>query len=540
MSRSARDTSPRAAILAIVAAMPARRLSITLASALAVSCNGEPQGDTGSAGSTSTGAPSTSTSEDPTTGADPTTTTGDPTTDPPITTSSTTGTTDDPVTTSTTGDPGLACPLDDVPGVESLQLAPPLFADGADPSGDPVCAIVNPERGFFQFNDLRGLELWAVENAVTAGYSLLYGRVLLSEYRDAPLDPGVLADVAAGLDLARDHGLKVIPRFHYSDDGDEPDAPLDVILGHIDQLTPLLNDHADVIFTLQAGFIGAWGEWHSSQNGLDAPGPRKQILDALLAALPATRTVSVRRPSFKSDAYAGPLSLETAHDGSALARVGHINDCFLASDSDFGTYQEPGEKDYAIADSAFVPVGGETCAVNPPRSECPAALAELELHHWTHINAGYHPDVLQGWQDDGCYAEIACRLGYRLVVRDLKWAATATAGGTIPVSLELFNDGWAAPTNARPLALVFDGPTRVEVATDFDVRTALAGESHTVCVDAALPADLPPGTYRIGVRLADPAPALADDPRYAIRLADADAVEWSDGINWFAAEFTAR
>jgi hypothetical protein len=540
MSRSPRDTSRRAAILAIVAAMSARRLSISLASALAVACNGEPADDTGSAGPTSTEGPSTTL--DPTTGDAPTTTTGDPaTTDPPVTTGPT-GTTDSPDTTGTTGtvDPGLACPLDDMPGVESLQLSPQLFADGADPSGDPVCAIVNPERGFFQFVDLPSLDLSTVEDAAAAGRSLLYGRVLLSEYRDSPLDPGVLADVAAGLDLARDHGLKVIPRFHYSDDGDEPDAPLDVILGHIDQLTPLLQEHTDVIFTLQAGFIGAWGEWHSSQNGLDAPGPRKQILDALLAALPATRTVSVRRPSFKADAYGGPLTLETAHDGGALARVGHINDCFLASDSDFGTYQEPGEKDYAIADSAFVPVGGETCAVNPPRSECPAALDELALHHWTHLNAGYHPDVLQAWQDDGCHAEIACRLGYRLAVRELRWASTATAGATLPVSLELFNDGWAAPTNARPLVLVFDGPARVEVPTDFDVRTALAGESRTVCVDAGLPADLPPGTYRIGVRLADPAPTLADDPRHAIRLADVDGVEWSDGINWFAAEFTAR
>ncbi|HEY1174883.1 MAG TPA: DUF4832 domain-containing protein, partial [Phytomonospora sp.] len=230
----------------------------------------------------------------------------------------------------------------------------------------------------------------------------------------------------------------------------------------------------------------------------------------------------------------------TAHDGSDLARVGHINDCFLASDDDEGTYQKPGEKDYAIADSAFVPVGGETCAVNPPRSLCPAATAEMALHHWTHLNAGYHPDVLQGWQDDGCYAEIACRLGYRLAVLDLRWPATAAAGTDLPVSLDLFNDGWAAPTNPRPFVLVLDGPTRLEVPGEFDLRTVLAGESRSVCVDAALPADLPPGAYRIGLRLADPAPALADDPRQAIRLANDVGVEWDGGVNWFDASVTVR
>ena len=520
----------------------ARLVLISLATS---ACSaGDPAADTGSGATTATGAaPTTDTGEPPT---------GGPTTQPGTGESTTAGSSGPDDTTDTTGDPGtgesgtdtdapgLACPLADGEA-EQRVFTPQLFTAGADPSGAPVCDIVNPERGFFHINNLRTLDAGTLNDAAAEGMSLLYGQVLIPEYREVPLDAVVLDEVAAGLDLARAHGMKVIPRFHYSNAGDEPDAELTRILGHIDQLTPLLQEHADVILTLQAGFIGAWGEWHSSQHGLDEPGPRKQILEALLAALPASRTVSVRRPSFKQEALGGPLTPATAHDGGALARVGHINDCFLASDSDFGTYQVDGEKDYAIADSNFVPVGGETCAVNPPRSECAAAKAELALLHWTHINAGYHQDVLQSWQDDGCYAEIACRLGYRLVVTELRWAASASPGGALPVSLTLFNDGYAAPVNARPLALVFDGPARVEVgAPAFDVRTALAGTSQTVCVDAALPADTPAGTYRIGLRLADAAPGLADDPRQAIRLANDADVEWSEGVNWFAAEFTVR
>ena len=260
----------------------------------------------------------------------------------------------------------------------------------------------------------------------------------------------------------------------------------------------------------------------------------------VLAALPPDRTITVRRPSFKQEAYGGPVTEATAHDGSALARVGHVNDCFLASDSDFGTYDGPGEKDYAVADSPFVPVGGETCAVNPPRSSCPSALAELALLHWTHLNADYHPDVLDAWKQDGCYAEVACRLGYRLAVKQLRFAAGATAGGVLPVSLDLHNDGFAAPVHARPLVLVLGGATRVEVPVQFDLRALLPGTTSTVCVDAALPADSPAGAYRIGLRLADPAPTLADDPRQAIRLANDDEVEWSDGINWFNAMITVE
>ncbi len=508
---------------------PRRARTLPVYALLFVACGTDPTAgsDTGSsetatAGSTSTDPTSTSTTTTTSSPTDPTGTTSDPTTAVDTSTSDT-----------TTGGPGLACPLDPQAGVQQLALAPLLFGEGTDASGAPSCTYLNPERGFHRFVDLRELDADTLEQTAAAGMSVLYGQVWIPEYREKALDAVVLAQINAGFDLARAHGMKVVPRFHYSNDMDEPDAALEQILGHIDQLTPLLHEHADVILTLQAGFIGAWGEWHSSQNGLDAPGPRKQVMDALLAALPPERTITVRRPSFKQNAYGGPVNEATAHDESPLARVGHVNDCFLASDDDFGTYQEDGEKDYAVADSRFVPVGGETCAVNPPRSSCPAALDELALLHWTHLNADYHPDVLDAWKQNGCYTEVACRLGYRLAVTQLRWASTGTPGGVLPVSFDLYNDGFAAPVNARPLALVFDGPSRAEVPVDFDLRDALPGTSSTVCVDAQLPADMLAGFYRIGLRMADLAPALTDDPRQAIRLGNDDVVEWSEGINWF-------
>jgi hypothetical protein len=520
--------------------IPARRLASVMCALLLPACNGGQSDDTGTTGTpnTSSGpAISSTTGDDPTSTStsttaptttlpDATDTTSDPPTDPSTTTTT-------PTTTSTTDTDAPGCPLDAGPGVTELALTPALFGGGDDPADAPVCAIKNPERGFHGYTDLRDLTDDDLDDVAADGWTVIYGQVLIPEYRDDPLDALVLDQVDDAFNRVRAHGMKVVPRFHYSDGIGDPDATLDRILGHIDQLAPLLQAHADVILTLHAGFIGAYGEWHSSENGLDAPGPRKQIMDALLAALPNDRTISVRRPSFKSDAYAGPLTDATAFDGSALARVGHVNDCFLASDDDEGTYQEPGEKDYAIADSNYVPVGGETCGVNPPRSECPAALDELALHHWTHLNSAYHPDVLSGWRDDGCFDEIACRLGYRLALTALRFADAASPGGAVPVALDLYNDGFAAPTNPRPLRLVFDGPTRFEAPAEFDLRAALPGETVKLCVDAAVPQDAPPGAYRLGVRMPDAADTLEGDERQAIRLAQ--DIEWSGGVNWFDA-----
>ena len=56
-------------------------------------------------------------------------------------------------------------------------------------------------------------------------------------------------------------------------------------------------------------------------------------------------------------------------------------------------------------------MGGETCNVNAPRSECGVALQELALFHYTFMNQEYHPDVLASWTAGGCYQEVTARLG---------------------------------------------------------------------------------------------------------------------------------
>ena len=412
-----------------------------------------------------------------------------------------------------------------------VVLEPKLFRDGADPSADPDCTqVLNPERGFFQFRDMRSLR--SLSSVRQQGFTLIYGKILIDDYRSRDLDSALLNQLSSAFAAVRAAGLKVVPRVHYSDDATSPDAPLDRVLLHIEQLTPLLRANADVILALKAGFVGAWGEWHSSTNNLTEPASRKTILDALLRALPAERSVLVRRPSFKRDAYAGPLTAATALMDTPLARVGHHNDCFLASASDMGTYQQPGERDYAVADSAFVPVGGETCAVFPARSDCAPAMAEMAALHFGFLNISYHPDVIQSWRSAGCFGQIACRLGYRLALLRHESPQSVRAGETLSVALRLVNDGYARPSNTRGVELVLEGPERREFSTTLDPRLWTPGAAVDVCLSSALPADLPAGDYRIGVRFPDGSPSLRGNPSYAARL--------SNGVDWDSVTGTNR
>lgn len=392
--------------------------------------------------------------------------------------------------------------------------------------------ILNPERGFYRAVDLLGASnlSWVREG----GETLVYSYVRLDEHRTEPIPQSLLDDVEVGLQAAREAGLKVVLRFAYNFGpypDSEPDAPLDWVLTHIEQATPLLEDNRDVIAILQAGFIGAWGEWHTSTN--DLLDDRDAILDAILDALPPERMTQLRYPLHKEERFGDPLTEARAFDQSPAARVGHHNDCFLASDSDMGTYpsgQAEQWKVYLEDDTRFVPMGGETCAVNPPRSECATTLEEMERLHYSYINHDYHPQVVAGWETGGCQGEIRRRLGYRLVLESATLAPTVRPGGWFPLSIDLTNVGWASPFNPRPVYLVLDGPGgRFETDASVDPRQWSAGETHRVEGELWLPSDAPPGTYTLSLWLPDAAPSLADDEAYAIRFAN-DGV-WSGGQN---------
>src|SRR6185436_14280103 len=80
-------------------------------------------------------------------------------------------------------------------GTLTKVLAPKLFSRGADPSGDPECTgVLNPERGLYAFRDLRNLD---VANLRSAGFSLIYGKVLIPEYRNRDLDQALLDRLTA-------------------------------------------------------------------------------------------------------------------------------------------------------------------------------------------------------------------------------------------------------------------------------------------------------------------------------------------------------
>ena len=395
--------------------------------------------------------------------------------------------------------------------------------------------IVNPERGFRAFVNLLGQSNFAPYRDAE-GYALVHANIHLDNYRASSLPASLLAEIDAAFGRVRQAGIKVVLRFTYNSGpypDSEPDASKEWVLRHISQLTPTLQKNADVIAWLEAGFIGAWGEWHTSTNGLDNPTDKRDILNALLAALPRERMVQVRTVADIQTLYPNPLTAQQAFNGSAQARVGHHNDCFLASDTDMGTYRRSSlaaDKAYISQIGRFTPVGGETCEPNPPRSSCATALQELAMLHFGDLNEDYHPDVINAWKAGGCYAEIRQRLGYRFALQSAAFEPRLSPGSTLHLSVALENKGFAAPVNPRPLLAVLDGPANYAFALAVDPRRWEPGPA-SFSAQLRLPADIPAGTYRLSLWLPDAAASLRLDPRYAIRFANEGTWEERTGRN---------
>lgn len=410
----------------------------------------------------------------------------------------------------------------------------------------------NPERGFYRasWSTLQALSAGDVQDAYQEGYRLLYTRLDLSAYRAADLPDGLLAQLEAAFARARAGGIKLIVRAAYNDPQSETayrnaqDAPLDRVLRHIAQLKPLLQRYADVIAFVQAGFIGAWGEWHTSSNQLTAPAARTQVRDALLDAVPASRFVQLRQPGYAMD-WAPTLPTLSAALGGAQ-RIGVHNDCFLASTTDVGTYDDDAgrratQRDYVDRLGDLAPFGGETCdpadeADAAPRTTCADILGEGARYNLTYLNSEYYRPLFHGrWEQAGCMAEVRRRTGYRLQLLEAAHAAAADRGQSLPLAITVRNAGWARVFNPRGVQVLLrdaSGAVRRLEAAGADPRAWTPGADHPADLRAAVPADLPAGSYEVWLALPDADSRLAADARYALRPANAD--DAAAGQRWDA------
>ncbi|MGN6527584.1 MAG: DUF4832 domain-containing protein [Burkholderiaceae bacterium] len=430
----------------------------------------------------------------------------------------------------------------------------PSPAPGAPPGTTTATFVAssadypNPDRGFYGSagdDFVAGFDPASVQSVYASGRRLLIASVSLAAFRTGDLSAAFLSALGDRFAAVRSAGMKTTLLFAYDFSGSGVDASATRIARHLEQLQPVLAANADVIPYMRAGFIGAWGEWHSSQSGNScdegsaptscaaAAANRAIVRDALLRNVPPTTQIDFRYPADLQAWYP---------DGDAPAQVGMDDDCFLAGPSDTGTYTQPGQRAYAQLLTRQGSFGGETCenAETPIRGTCADILSEGALYHLAWLNGDYAPSVVDGWKNAGCYDQVSASMGYRIQLDRVSNAPTVARGGTLAVHVDLRNVGWARMFVARALVVTIrrrdTGETLAAGAGNLATLAPQATASTRIVVQLPIPAGAATGLYDVFASAPDAFAATQDDVRFSVRFANAD--QPAAGQSWDAS--TAR
>ena len=496
--------------------------------------------------------------------------------------------------------------------------------EGISPSApDGRCGLPNPERGFrheARIGHRPGSTMWGVgaylKDRATKGFSddwlLMNARrynshgitlaqtyCYLDDFVDQPISEEKLALLRRSLSRCREAGLKVLLRFAYEKDMKQESGPtVETILGHIEQLAPVIQANTDIIYVLQAGFVGAWGEWHSSAHHIEEDhSALAAIVARELDLLTEDRMIQLRvLPKYKRWVLEDPIlnafievDETNAFSGIPAARIGLANDGLLANQADGGTWVEPPhyanpgnpEFDAFTRESPYLAVDGELYwSDQGGEIDGMRAAKRLRLHHHTslsitHSYSGYEDTQfsIDRWMETPITVEelrreklpvsdryfedwtgrplprtqfeyIRDHLGYRIELQLARFPGTVVQGDKPFVEMELINRGFATLINPRPVYLTLINTSgelvqRQQTAANpqtwqpfqpgdsehTPLRHHVHGELRT--------AGLAPGEYMLGLWLPDASARIAEDARYAVRVANGDVPWWTTAAGKF-------
>ncbi len=363
-----------------------------------------------------------------------------------------------------------------------------------------------------------------------------------------PLSSDMLAKIDMGISARAGKGVRLIIRFTYNFGPIGPsamDAPISIIASHIDQLAPILIKNKDLIFALEAGFIGTWGEWHDSTNGNDTAGAHKIVLDKEISYFGSYFPILVRYPRDL-----------LAYTGTFVPRenLGLHDDYYASEQFDAGTWNPGGGYStqqlvtYAEALSTVSMFAGEFGALYPTLQNCASLEQYSYLYHLQSISLHFYPPEIGTYLDAiGCTPGFLNKVGTRIVLQSASINGDAAPGGALQIALTMVNAGYGRVVRARPavLALVSNGSTIAQYSIplgDLDLRTLASSATpvaHTFTLNVTLPTSLPSGQISAALLVPDPAPSLSGQPAFALPLNSVDGTgasifDKNTGLNVFA------
>lgn len=400
-------------------------------------------------------------------------------------------------------------------------------------------AHLNPARGFYI--PVKSNRPEQLEEARANGCSLVFIMYDIGDFRDRDLSGQKIEELETIFKKARGEGLKVVFRAAYGfDEASVYNDPkeLALITRHIRQIKPVLQEYGDILYAVQAGFLGAYGEWHSSNFG-DPPSADAQaaVLSELFDGLPKNVFICVRRPSFIR-----MLLAQGKLDQVYAGRIGVHNDALLGSADDYGTYTDWSREEelrWAAAYFRQLPYGGETCCLSG-YAAARNAVSEFSMLHLSFLNSQYNLNVLNGWRSEtvggvNAYDYIGQHMGYRFSLQSAELSPSVKPGGDLKAVLHISNTGFASLCGDYRTSLVLKGQhTELSIPLEPDATGWPPDGNAELCAEFEIPEGTGDDALRIGLQIADGGGSLSGDDRYAVALQNS-GMDFSGGVNFFAA-----
>lgn len=430
-------------------------------------------------------------------------------------------------------------------------------------TSDNTTVFKNPERGFTEELNGKVTESnpYRVKNQISSNWGkrdcmtmpvVLYN---FGNFKDQDLPDKILSGFDEDMQALRDMGLKCVLRFAYTErESDKKDAKPEWVKRHLEQLKPHLAANADVIYVLEAGFVGVWGEWYYSENygneTQHVTANRRKVIEYLFENVPEDRFILFRYPMIQQEYLRDkqPLTEAEGFSGTQKARMGCHNDAFLHDWGNMGTYasddkdDDPAMRQYVATQTLYVPNGGETNIDDDDKlaeKRYVEAPSEMSKYHWSFCGSTYATPVTSRWRNSGLFDTLNIHMGYRYNMVNGEYSDEVAPEGKMNVTIRVRNDGYAPIYNKRTAYIVLKGADTYVLPLKSDPRRWLPnGVVSAINEQVDIPQNAKEGTYRLYLWLPDEYESIKKDPRYAVRLANKDVWDSETGMNKLNASVT--
>ena len=406
---------------------------------------------------------------------------------------------------------------------------------------DSTLSLANPDRGLYgsatfvlnttnnQFEGSSSIEdyLTSIKDNhyglthIHFDISALSGKVN-SQGTDLSLTTEMTNSLESILKTIQDYGYTTVIRFSYDNEGVGGREPLawSTIQSHIETLAASLNKYKSCIASVDAGFLGKWGEMHKAGDYENDESYRK-LIDALMTNLDKDIKINVRRPYFY-ELYFGSLT----PDNENRYRLGIFNDGMFGSETDIGTIEVGTRDDYINwlnNQGKYTLYGGEASKQNVNDedylasdeiySDYPHVLDEMLLTHPTYLNSSYNRNVLQDKWGITTYDKedeykgltflkyVTDHLGYRYIVRSSIMDVEVEQGNNLSVSLDVENTGFAPAINEYDAYFILkQGNNYYEAPLQYDIRNIESRTTSNIRFGYSIPSNITTGKWDVYIK----------------------------------------